>query len=944
MSSVQRELDDAGLLGEFARTGEAGVFAVFARRHVDWIYSAALRMTREAGLAEDVTQGVLLAASRKAGVLAGHPAVVSWLFRATRYGAHVVLRAERRRKRREEEVGRMRAEQSNEGGDVVAWGEIREELAGAVARLSGGDREAILLRFYRQLSHGEVAVVMGVPEETARKRVNRALGRLRKLMGVRGSEGALGAAMFAGVKGVAPGHVGSVAGVGAGAVGVAKGIQVGMWLTAVKWAAVIVVAVMVPVAVGAAVVVMHSSGGLAGSVRGTVVVSAPAVAATAPDGPARDVAVNVVDGEGKPVEGATAALGHRMGEAKTDANGAAILRVPAHAHVEYVYAYMEGVGLDYFAVRQAEEVRNDPYHLEEDFAGPMKFVLNGAKTIRVHVADSEGKGLTGVQVYPWYFEKPRKGGMFNLSFCPEFFRKTDAGGDVGFGMIPADATTEKVGVWAKLEGYTSLQRWYWEAAKPAEVVGVTLEKLIPVAGRVVDADGKSVEGATVMVGGAGRAFGTEFRTKEAKTDKEGRFGLNVDPNEIYVFVAKKGQEVSRQVGRVVLKEALTGPLELKLEEGIRVFGRATAGEKGEAVKDMEVSLELRAKPELGDTEEMLPNPENSRQGLMLFISQWMRTDREGRFEFWTCPGDYYTDTDVGGERNMQNFILKEGDLERKVNNHGDHAAPVPLVFHGRVVRADQPGVGVGEAKLEGQPVNFDTGMVDPGGVSDKQGNFELRRVNSDLYLFAASGDGTLKGLVMVEAGAERVTVPVGATATARGRLVDKAGKVLAGKKMKYGIEIRDEKAANGLSTTRFGGDLTTGADGRFELAGLMPGQEYHLSVSDGERDRESYWMVAVVTAEKAGEMEVGGCGVSVEAEVGLSEGWVAVRGDLLGGEGGEIFPGGLCDAAFTAAAVAAGLLWGGVVAYNPVAFMREGVLHGDGEEGGRGGDEDEDED
>ena len=569
MSSVQRDMDDAGLLGEFARTGRAETFEIFARRHVDWIYSAALRMTREAGLAEDVTQGVLLAASRKAGALAGHPAVVSWLFRATRYGAHVVLRAERRRKRREEEVGRMRVE-LEQGGDAVEWGEIREALDGAVARLSSGDREAILLRFYRQLSHGEVAGVMGVPEETARKRVNRALGRLRKLMGVKGTEGALGVAMLAGVKGVAPGHVGSVAGARVGAVGVAKGIQAIIWWGAVRWAAVFVVAVMVAVAVGTAVMVRGRSGAAGVSAPVVAVVASMPVVHVG----ARDVAVMVVDGSGKGVEGARVAISHWQKdaavEAVTDAMGAATLHLPAGVSFDYVYSYKEGVGLDYFAVHHAGEVRNDPYHLEEDFTGPLKFALNGAKTIRVHVADEAGRGLGGVEVFPWYFEKPGKGQDFNLSSSPELFRKTDAQGDVRFGMIPADGTTAKVGVWARLKGYTSPQRWYWESAKPDAVVAVALQKLIPVTGRVVDEDGKGVEGATVLVGGAGREFGVEFRTAQAETDKEGRFSFDVDPNELYVFVAKKGEAVSRQTGRVVLKEVWKEPVELKLEEGIRV--------------------------------------------------------------------------------------------------------------------------------------------------------------------------------------------------------------------------------------------------------------------------------------------------------------------------------------------------------------------------------------
>ena len=283
----------------------------------------------------------------------------------------------------------------------------------------------------------------------------------------------------------------------------------------------------------------------------------------------------------------------------------------------------------------------------------------------------------------------------------------------------------------------------------------------------------------------------------------------------------------------------------------------TGGEKGAALKDLSVSLELRGKPEVGDREEKLPNPENSRQSLMLFVSQWVKTDGEGRFAFWTCPGDYYTDTQVGGERNMQNFILKAGDVEHEVAIHGDHAAPVAGVFHGRVVRADQPGVGVGEAKLEGQPADFGNhGMVDPAGVTDKNGNFELRRCDSEVYLFAASPDEKLKGLALVEVGVENVVVPVDATTTARGRLVDGSGKRVGGERVKFGIQIEDEKG-KGITTMRWGGEVVAGADGGFVVAGLIPGQEYQLDVVEGTEGEQHYWEVGTVIAEKGREADAG---------------------------------------------------------------------------------------
>jgi RNA polymerase sigma factor (sigma-70 family) len=154
---------DADLLRAYALGGDAGAFGELAGRHVDWIYSAALRMTGSGALAEDVTQGVLLALAQKAGELQRHPSLGAWLFRATRFGAQTALRGERRRKVHEGAAMAMRTLES--GRDTGAeWEEVLPRLDAAIAGLAAGEREVILLRFYQQLTQVEVGrrLAMGV--------------------------------------------------------------------------------------------------------------------------------------------------------------------------------------------------------------------------------------------------------------------------------------------------------------------------------------------------------------------------------------------------------------------------------------------------------------------------------------------------------------------------------------------------------------------------------------------------------------------------------------------------------------------------------------------------------------------------------------------------------------------------------------------------------------
>ena len=96
---------DAILLLRFVATRDEGAFAELVRRHLDGVYSAALRRVGgDAQLAEDVAQQVFVALARKAATVARHGAVTGWLYTATRHEAANVVRGERRRKTRETEA------------------------------------------------------------------------------------------------------------------------------------------------------------------------------------------------------------------------------------------------------------------------------------------------------------------------------------------------------------------------------------------------------------------------------------------------------------------------------------------------------------------------------------------------------------------------------------------------------------------------------------------------------------------------------------------------------------------------------------------------------------------------------------------------------------------------------------------------------------------------
>jgi RNA polymerase sigma factor (sigma-70 family) len=255
-------MTDAMLLQEYARTREPGVLGELVGRHVDWVYSAALRMVGDADLARDVTQAAFLVLVKKASTLEGK-AVNAWLFGVTRHAAKHALRERARRIRHERLAAMMigKAASARNGQPwVECWEEMAPKLEEVVGRLGAAERKAILLRFYQQKSMAEVGEGLGVSEDAAKKRVAKALRRLRELLGGRGvrvPSDLLGVVMLDRVTGRAPGEVkelcvksGSGAGAAAAAGSIANGVIKMMTMAKIKIAALVVAAVaMVPVAV-----------------------------------------------------------------------------------------------------------------------------------------------------------------------------------------------------------------------------------------------------------------------------------------------------------------------------------------------------------------------------------------------------------------------------------------------------------------------------------------------------------------------------------------------------------------------------------------------------------------------------------------------------------------------------------------------------------------------
>jgi RNA polymerase sigma factor (sigma-70 family) len=173
-------MTDIELLQQY-RGGSDEAFAQLVARHLGWICGMARRRLRDSHLAEDVAQAVFMLLHQKAPTFPADGAMVSWLHRTTWYATEVAARGERRRRDRETHAAAMASQvELTDHGPQGEWEQLAPILDQLICKLSRADREALLLRYFRDMSYTEVAEQTGTTAEAARKRVDRAIEKLRK--------------------------------------------------------------------------------------------------------------------------------------------------------------------------------------------------------------------------------------------------------------------------------------------------------------------------------------------------------------------------------------------------------------------------------------------------------------------------------------------------------------------------------------------------------------------------------------------------------------------------------------------------------------------------------------------------------------------------------------------------------------------------------------------
>lgn len=195
--------NDLELLGQFVREKSQDAFTEIVNRHLNLVYSAALRQVRSVHQAEEVSQTVFTNLARNAGKLGPDTILSAWLYRVTRHAAIDLIRSEVRRRAREQ----ISLEMSATNGSSAGWEQIEPLLDEAMESLEEADRASIVLRYFENKSLREVGQALGVSEDAAQKRVSRAVDHLRDYFSERKvavGAGALGVVLAANAVQAAP--------------------------------------------------------------------------------------------------------------------------------------------------------------------------------------------------------------------------------------------------------------------------------------------------------------------------------------------------------------------------------------------------------------------------------------------------------------------------------------------------------------------------------------------------------------------------------------------------------------------------------------------------------------------------------------------------------------------------------------------------------------------
>lgn len=152
-----------------------------AREHGAAIGRLCMALLGSQAEAEETAQETLIAAHKAMPGYRGDGSVRAWLYGIARRKCARKLETRVRRERRLRLV-RGADGQPELPDEVLETRERAEKVRAALERLKPSERDAVVLRYQGGLPYREIGNACGIDEAAARKRVSRALSRMRSIL------------------------------------------------------------------------------------------------------------------------------------------------------------------------------------------------------------------------------------------------------------------------------------------------------------------------------------------------------------------------------------------------------------------------------------------------------------------------------------------------------------------------------------------------------------------------------------------------------------------------------------------------------------------------------------------------------------------------------------------------------------------------------------------
>src|SRR5262249_35852282 len=162
--------------------GRPGAFDLIVERHRRAVYQLCYRFVGNHEDASDLSQDVFLRAYRGLRSFRGQSSLSTWLYRIGVNGClnRVTARTPRVESIEEQQHVDTKVESASE---LLLRTERATRVRAAIAELPRKQRATLILRMYHEMSHQEIAGVLGSSVGAVKANFFHALGNLRKLLG-----------------------------------------------------------------------------------------------------------------------------------------------------------------------------------------------------------------------------------------------------------------------------------------------------------------------------------------------------------------------------------------------------------------------------------------------------------------------------------------------------------------------------------------------------------------------------------------------------------------------------------------------------------------------------------------------------------------------------------------------------------------------------------------